>query len=59
MVYMFSDSMRTCQVPHVKTKDLPRIVYKIHSHVIITSTFKLQEIFGQSEEGLGRNDWPH
>ena len=43
MVYVFSDWMRTCQVPRVKTKDLPR-QYKMHSHVIRPSTFKLQEI---------------
>ena len=57
IVHMFSDWMRTCQVPLVKTRDLPG-VYKIHSHVIRLSTFKLQEIFGQSEEGLRHNDWP-
>lgn len=58
IVYMFSDWMRTCQVPLVKTKDLPGM-YKIHSHLIRPSTFKLQEIFGQSDEGLRHNDWPH
>ena len=57
IVHMFSDWMRTFQVPLVKTRDLPG-VYKIHSHVIRLSTFKLQEIFGQSEEGLRHNDWP-
>ena len=55
---MFSDWMRTHQVPLVKTKDLPGM-YKIHSHVIGPSTFKLQEIFDQSEERLRHNDWPH
>ena len=33
IVYMFSDWMRTHQVPLVKTKDLPGM-YKIQSHVI-------------------------
>ena len=55
---MFSDWMRTHQVPLAKTKDLPEMC-KIHSHMIGQSTFKLQEIFDQSEEWLRHNDWPH
>ena len=57
IVYMFSDWMRTHQVPLVKTTDLPGM-YKIHLHVIGPSTFKLQEIFDQSQERLRHKTGP-